>query len=399
MVTDGDAERYDDYAEDEGHSGIEDYDIAVVPSDFNVMTLVQLVKKGRVRIPGFQRHFVWDRSQASKLIESLILGLPVPQLFLYQQDRDRNLLIDGQQRLMSIYYFTEQRFPRVDKRINLRRIFDEKGQIPDKVLRDDRYFQDFTLRLPGSLPDQRNELNGLNYDTLDDHHQSRLDMRPVRCITIKQNRPSDGDAAMYEIFNRLNSGGVNLRPQEIRASMYHSGFYDMLGKINEEEAWRVILQSPVPDLHMRDIEILLRGFAMLIDGHEYQPSMVKFLNKFSKKCETNKAADNRRLNKLFMSFLRAVSDLPEGIFTNKANNRFNIALFEAVFTAVCRNAYQKKGVVENVLDAERIEQLRANEKFLATAQKGTTQRANVATRLRIASEILIPEKVRHGRRT
>ena len=398
MVTDGDAERYDDYAEDEVHSGIEDYDITAVPSDFNVMTLVQLVKSGWMHIPGFQRHFVWDRSRASRLIESLILGLPVPQLFLYQQDRDRSLLIDGQQRLMSIYYFKEQRFPRTDERINLRRIFDETGGIPDEVLRDDRYFQDFTLWLSKSLPNQRNELSGLNYDNLADHHRSRLDMRPVRCITIKQNRPSDGDAAMYEIFNRLNSGGMNLRQQEIRASMYHSEFYDMLGKINGKEAWRVILQSPVPDLHMKDIEILLRGFAMLIDGREYQPSMVKFLNKFSKKCESNKAADNRRLNKLFMSFLRAASGLPEGIFINKANNRFNIALFEAVFTAVCRNAYQKKGDVENVLDAERIERLRTNEEFIATAQKGTTQKANVETRLRIASEILIPEKARNGRR-
>lgn len=392
MVTDGDAERYDDYAGDEVYSGIEDYDIAAVPSDFNVMTLVQLVKSGWMHIPGFQRHFVWDLPRASKLIESLILGLPVPQLFLYEQNRDRSLLIDGQQRLMSIYYFKEQRFPRVDKRVDLRRIFDETGGIPDEVLRDDRYFQDFTLRLRGSLPDQRNELNGLNYDTFADHHRSRLDMRPVRCITIKQNRPSDGDAAMYEIFNRLNSGGMNLRPQEIRASMYHSGFYDMLGKINGEEAWRVILQSPVPDMHMKDIEILLRGFAMLVDGCEYQPSMVKFLNKFSKKCETNKEADNRRLKKLFMSFLRAASNLPEGIFINKANNRFNIALFEAVFTAVCRNAYRKKGVVENVLDAKRIERLRANGEFIATAQKGTTQKANVETRLRIASEILIPGK-------
>ena len=398
MVTGRDAEWYDDYAEDEVHSGIEDYDITAVPSDFNVMTLVQLVKSGWMHIPGFQRHFVWDRSRASRLIESLILGLPVPQLFLYQQDRDRSLLIDGQQRLMSIYYFKEQRFPRWDERINLRRIFDETGGIPDEVLRDDRYFQDFTLRLPGSLPDQKNELSGLNYDTLSDRHRSRLDMRPVRCIIIKQNRPSDGDAAMYEIFNRLNSGGMYLRQQEIRASMYHSGFYDMLGKINREEAWRVILQSPVPDLHMKDIEILLRGFAMLVDGREYRPSMVKFLNKFSKKCEINKEADNRDLEELFMSFLRAASGLPEGIFINK-NNHFNIALFEAVFTAVCRNAYQKKSVVEeNALDAKRIERLRTNEKFIATAQKGTTQKANVETRLGIASEILIPEKVQHGRR-
>ncbi len=398
MATGEDAERYDDYAEDEICSSVEEYDIAVVPSDFNVMTLMQLVEKGWMRIPGFQRYFVWDLLRASKLIESLILGLPVPQLFLYQQDRDRNMLIDGQQRLMSIYYFKQQRFPRADRRADLRRMFDETGEIPDDVLRDDRYFRDFTLRLPGSLPGRRNELNGLNYDTLGSD-QSRLDMRPVRCITIKQNRPSDGDEAMYEIFNRLNSGGVNLRPQEIRTSMYHSAFYRMLGEINGESAWRTILQSSDPDLHMKDIETLLRGFAMLVDGDEYRPSMVKFLNNFSKKCETNKKAYNRQLRELFMSFLRVTSGLPEGTFINKANNRFNIALFEAVFTAVCGNAYRKKSIVEDMLDAGRIEQLRTNEEFIAAAQKGTTQTENVRTRLRIASEILIPGKTRHGSRT
>lgn len=68
------------------------------------MTLGSFIDRGAVRIPGFQRHFVWDLPRASRLIESLILGLPVPQLFLYEESRNRFLVIDGQQRLMSIYY-------------------------------------------------------------------------------------------------------------------------------------------------------------------------------------------------------------------------------------------------------------------------------------------------------
>ena len=389
MATEGDAERYDDYADEEIHSGIQGYDIAAVPSDFNVMTLIQLVENGWVRIPGFQRHFVWDLSRASKLIESLILGLPVPQLFLYEQNRDRNMLIDGQQRLMSIYYFKQKRFPRVHRRNDLRHIFDKTGGIPDDVLRDDRYFRNFTLRLPEDLPGRKNELHGLDYDSLGPN-RSRLDMRPVRCVVIKQNRSFDGDEAMYEIFNRLNSGGVNLWPQEIRTSMYHSPFYDMLREINGKKGWRNILQSPEPDLHMKDIEILLRGFAMLADGEEYRPSMVKFLNNFSEKCKTSEAAYNRRLKELFLSFLRAASGLPKDIFINKANNRFDIALFEAVFTAACGNAYREKGVVEDALDAKRIKRLRTNEEFSDAVQKATTRTENVRTRLRIASEILVP---------
>lgn len=147
--------RYDDYVDDDTDWAVGEYEITAVPSDFNVMTLDQLVDNGWVCIPGFQRHFVWDLARASKLIESLILGLPVPQLFLYEQRPDRNLLIDGQQRLMSIYYFKQQRFSRKDRRADLRRIFDQNGKIPDDILQDNTYFEDFKLRLSANLPEKK----------------------------------------------------------------------------------------------------------------------------------------------------------------------------------------------------------------------------------------------------
>ena len=107
---------FQDYAEGHDELQVEEYDITATPNDFNVMTLCSFMDSGSVRIPGFQRHFVWDMARASKLIESLILGLPVPQLLLYEQKRNEFLVIDGQQRLMSIYYFIKKRFPRKEKR-------------------------------------------------------------------------------------------------------------------------------------------------------------------------------------------------------------------------------------------------------------------------------------------
>ena len=378
-------ERYDDYA-GTADASIAEYDISAVPSDFNVMTLKQLVDNGWVRIPGFQRHFVWDLPRASKLIESLILGLPVPQLFLYEQSRDRHLLIDGQQRLMSIYYFKQQRFPRSKRRTDLRRIFDEEGIVPDSVIHDDTFFQDFKLRLPERLPGKKSRLTGLKYSTLDEY-QSRLDMRPIRCIIIKQNGSADDDSAMYEVFNRLNSGGINLRPQEIRTSMYHSKFYTMLSQINLEKDWRQLLQSDTPDLHMKDIEVLLRGFAMLVDGEEYRPSMVKFLNQFSKKCEENDAERNEYLGSLFSSFLKATGDLPARTFINK-NNRFNIALYEAAFTATCMDAYREGRQVDKYIQPKQIEELKADDVFTEASLHGTTQTDNVQKRLQRANVIL-----------
>ena len=379
---------FDDYADaDDTEPSIAEYDLSTVPSDFNVMTLKQLVDNGWLRIPGFQRHFVWDLTRASKLIESLILGVPVPQLFLYEQDRDHYLLIDGQQRLMSIYYFKEQRFPRPEKRADIRRIFNQHGKLPEQLLQNDEYFRDFKLRLPSPLPDQKNLLSGLNYSSLGDY-QSKLDMRPIRCIHIRQNGDRDDDAAMYEVFNRLNSGGVSLRPQEIRTSMYHSDFYDMLSRINVNGAWRGLLQSQEPDLYMKDIEVLLRGFAMLIDGADYRPSMIKFLNRFSKKCAENDPQDNAYLQSLFCSFMDATSGLSDGTFINKKNNRFNIALYEAVFTAACRKAYGNRDTVKSAIRSEQVEALRRDDRFNAATLKATTQTENVQTRLAIAADLI-----------
>jgi len=136
---------FEDYADEEEAFQIDEYDLTATPNDFNVLTISNFIESGAVKIPGFQRNYVWDSTRASKLIESLILGLPVPQIFLYEEGRNKFLVIDGQQRLMSIYYFIKQRFPRKDRRVELRTIFDTHGGIPDSVLHDDSYFSNFKL--------------------------------------------------------------------------------------------------------------------------------------------------------------------------------------------------------------------------------------------------------------
>ncbi len=296
---------FEDYADDGDEIQIEEYDITAAPNDFNISTIYSFLESGSVRIPGFQRNFVWDIGRSSKLIESLILGLPVPQIFLYEVGRNEFLVIDGQQRLMSIYYFIKQRFPRKEKRSELRAIFDEHGKIPDETIHDDEFFENFRLKLAESVPSHPNQFKGLAYATLG-NHKTQFDLRTIRNIIIKQNSPKDDDSSMYEIFNRLNTGGINLKPQEIRTSMYHSPFYDILYRENSNATWRRLLGNAEPDLHMKDVEILLRGFAMLIDGHNYTPSMVKFLNQFSKKCKGQTKDQNKYLTRLRLRPTRRV---------------------------------------------------------------------------------------------
>src|SRR3954471_18520269 len=98
---------------------VKEYEVTHTPNDFNLVTLVSFMDSGAIKIPDFQRNYVWDIKRASKLIESIIIGLPVPQVFLYEEGRNSFLVIDGQQRLLSVYFFFKGRFPRKERRVEL----------------------------------------------------------------------------------------------------------------------------------------------------------------------------------------------------------------------------------------------------------------------------------------
>jgi hypothetical protein len=366
---------------------IDEYDLTATPNDFNVKTIFDYLEAGVIKISLFQRNYVWDLTQASKLIESLILGLPIPQIFLYEEGRNKLLVIDGQQRLLSIYYFIKQRFPKKDKRVELRQIFDQHGYLPVEILNNDDYFTEFKLKLPENLPNQRNKFNGLTYTTLDDY-QIQFELRPIRNIFVKQNSPKDDDSSIYEIFNRLNSGGTNLNQAEIRLTLYHSEFYKMLCKINNLPEWRRLLRQPEPTLHMEDVEILLRSFAFLSASDNYTSPLKKFLNQFAKKCQSHTEKQNRYLEKLFKNFLVACKELPDDIFFSRTN-RFSTALFEAIFTVTCKAAFHQQKYLRTKLSQNKIELLKNDKRFINTLrQGGTLNKTNVVKRLQRATKIM-----------
>jgi len=364
---------------------IDEYDITATPNDFNLLTLKSFIEGGAIKIPGFQRNYVWDRARASKLIESLIIGIPVPQVFLYEEGRNKFLVVDGQQRLMSIFYFYKQRFPRKEKRAEIREIFDRhKGIIPEDFLHDDTYFEKFNLLLKNGI-NNANKFSGKNYSTLGDY-KTQFDFRALRNIVVRQNNPQNDNSAIYEVFNRLNTGGVNLRPQEIRTSMYHSPFYDMLYSINMRPEWRKLISRPQLDLHSKDIEILLRCFAFLENGTDYKPSLVNFLNNYSKEAKKNKTEKNDFLNEIFTAFITACADLDDKTFINPRNERFNAYLLEAVFHASLKTSITASKVSQLHISQAEVDSIANDEEFIAASLEGTTRSDNVEKRLRIARE-------------
>ena len=376
-----------DVEEEEDGVSFQEYDITSSPNDFNVRTIVDFIDEGIFRIPVFQRNYVWTINRASKLIESIIRGLPIPQVFLYEKARNQYLVIDGQQRLMSIYFFLKMRFPVMEKRGALRVIFDKKGNIPANVFADDSCFSEFNLKLPGKLPDVPNQLHGRNYETLGEL-QTPLDLRTIRCVFVRQYNPQDDDSSILEIFNRLNTGGENLTAQEIRISLYNSEFMRMVFRSNADKRWRRLIDQPETDLRMRDVEVLLRGFAMLKQGCNYAPSMTRFLNKFAKEMQEVSEEEIELLERLLSSFLDKCTGFPFGVF-GTSSRKLNISVFESVFSAACESGYvNRTGLVTPIFETK-INELKKDPAFLDAASTKSTDTEKVQIRLSRAKELLM----------
>jgi hypothetical protein len=362
-----------------------EYDITSSANDFNVLTIINFIESGSIILPPYQRNYTWDKKRASKLIESLILGLPVPQVFLYEEARNRFAILDGQQRLMSIYFFRKKRFPKMSRRAELREVFAERGVFPDAILSDDHYFDSFNIQLPALGGEERSPLHGLNYDTLGDN-QANFNLRPFRCVIIKQNEPKDDNSSVYEIFDRLNTGGVNLKPQQIRANLYFSKFYEALYELNKNERWRRVFGQSDRDKDLRDVELLLRAFAMLVYSSQYKPSMTRFLNRFSNYAKkTLKPGDIEFLRGLFERFLVALDGVSPDAF--RAAGRFSIGVFESVLVGRCAGLWETRNDAQ-IGPIPETQVLAVSAQVRRLLQEGTTKPEYVTDRLASARKLM-----------
>ena len=343
-------------SEDEDYeSAPPDYQITTYPADFTLEVLHNKWKEREILIPDFQRKFVWKLVQASKLIESFLIGLPVPAVFLYTERKSQKFfVIDGQQRLKSIFYFFEGYFgPETE---GSRRVF----------------------RLTGLS--QESPYSGKLFEELRDEDRRKLKNAVLRSFVVQQLDPAD-DTSMYHIFERLNTGGTLLTNQEIRNCVYHGSFIGFLDKINNYPAWRTILGKKELDSRRKDIELMVRFFAMR-DFAAYKKPMKDFLSKFMKK---NRNQSPETLETTMIMFKKTcdaiIYSLGEKPFHIRAG--LNAAVFDAVMTAFSKNYDSIPNDIK-----ERYSSLIKNEKFDQKTRNATTDVDTIQERFQLAEEIL-----------
>ena len=199
-----------------------------------VVDFVQSRKWLNIR-PEYQRRIVWDVAKRSRFIESLLLNIPVPPVFLYERDLGRYEVMDGQQRLTAIVDF---------------------------------YGNQFALQ---GL-EQWHELTGYRYKDLPETLQRGLNRRRLSATVLLLDRPSTSERQHSDIralvFDRLNTGGQPLNSQELRHSLFHSPFSKLLMELSQQPAFRRAwdIHDPVEGQRlyrrMLDCEIVLRFFAL-----------------------------------------------------------------------------------------------------------------------------------------
>lgn len=204
-------------------------------------------------------------------------------------------------------------------------------------------------------------------------------------MSIRQNKPED-NGSIYEIFSRLNTGGLNLSPQEIRGCLYRSDFYKLIYNLNSKDDWRNLIGKKEEDDKFRDIEILLRSYALLYNKASYSGSMIRFLNRFSKEAQTFDTNKITQCEALFFDFLKICASIDKKDFLTKTKS-FNVSLFDAVFVTVAERILAQ-GVDNAAIKQENFDALKEDNDFKEAITHSTSHVESVKTRLRLARKYL-----------
>ena len=259
-----------------------------------------------------------------------------------------HLIIDGQQRLLSLQKFYKG-------------VFGEKK-----------------FRLTGVCE----ELNGKSYDELSPDDQGRLDDAIIHATIIKQEAPDKDNSSIYMVFERLNTGGMLLQPQEIRACIYHGGFNNLLNELIKLPSWRFLFKKENP--RMKEQEMILRFFALYFTHTEYKKGLKHLLNTFMYKNKDLKLYNQQFLTNLFESAITLIVSA-KGNDAFRRGNAVNAALFDSVMIGVAKRLQEAEMSVEEC--RQKYDSLMQDDAFMENATFSTADEKPLKERIRMSIEM------------
>ena len=357
---------------EDSYSNDDLYNINSWGADLSFRELISMYEENELLKPELQRKYVWEKSEASRFIESILLGLPVPSIFLANTKDSKKLIIDGYQRIMTVFDFVKIG------------IWKKDGKV-------------FKL----SNTERINERwRGKSYSELPESDQRKIRSSTIHAIVFEQKAPNDSDTSLYQVFERINTGGRALMPQEIRNCVNQGNFNDLLFKLNTKPEWRLLFGKEEEDPRMRDLEFILRFLALdteYIKNNESSAiSLKKYLNEFmgSEKSQCSEIIEERKQK--FDSVIEFIyKNIGENAFYNitagddtKIRKRFYPTIFDSLCPAVSIALNQLGDDIPKVnLEAKRLELLK-NSDYRKYTSEGTMQIAHIHGRINLTLEYL-----------
>lgn len=350
---------------EDAYSNDDLYNINSWGADLSFRELISMYDEDELLKPELQRKYVWEKPEASRFIESILLGLPVPSIFLANTKDSKKLIIDGYQRIMTIYDFVKAG------------VWKKDGKA-------------FKL----SNTEKINERwRGKSYLELSEGDQRKIRSSTIHAIVFEQKAPNDNDTSLYQVFERINTGGRALMPQEIRNCVNQGAFNDLLFELNTKENWRILFGKEDEDSRMRDLEFILRFLALdteyVRSNQSSAISLKKYLNEFmgSENSQIGSVINGRRDK--FNSVIDFIYEhFGENAFYNitggdetKIRKRFYPTIFDSLCPAVSM-ALEKLGddIPTENLEEKRLELLK-DEDYRKFITEGTMQISHIHGRI------------------
>ena len=331
------------------------YEITSYGADYDVAGFISRLQRADIVIPPFQRDYVWRLPEASRFVESILLGLPVPGVFLAKEaDSNRLLVIDGQQRLKTLQFFKEGFFNPRD------------GDKTHKVFK---------------LSKVSNRFDGFTYKDLADADRRNFDDYVIHATIVKQDKPTNDDTSIYHIFERLNTTGQRLSAQEIRVAVYRGHLLDLLEELNDNPDWRKVFGKLHPRL--KDRELILRFLAFYTDADSYERPQVEFLNKFAAKNRNPTTEQLQAFRKSFATTIKLLSDAL-GRKAFRPERALNAAVLDSVMVAVARRL--DRGSIPQLKQIKTAYRgLMKNKSYISAVYGPTADKPFLENRMRLAA--------------
>lgn len=321
-------------------------DVEYYGADFPVDVLVKRMEEEDFIIPAFQREYVWKEDEASRFIESLLIGLPTPALFLARDKfSSKYLVIDGQQRLKTLQYFYKESFP---------------DGTPFKLKWVVRPFY------------------GSTYSNLSPTNRRSLDNAIIHCTIISENYDPIG---MFYLFERLNTTGTPLNPQEIRNALYHGSFSNLIKDLSKNDVWRALYSKS--DNRSTEQELILRFLAFYFDIKNYSGDMVYFLNHFMLRNRNLEEISKDEIQNVFLSTIEFINSCigSKAFYPRKL---FNRVLYESLMVLVARELPKE---LSSPTFRRFYKLLIDDEYFWSLSRHSTTSRNRVMSRMEYVEEL------------